>query len=267
MLLYPSLLLALLCLCGPDSFNISPKSGDNEWITSQVLGYIGRFHEYPTNGTDLIDYTNTSFDIYKNEYGDMINYIVPGPSIETQKRAFLNRKNHYDKESCTVYYKRKKYYFALSITEWQEDHFLWIDYFYKPAFFDKDGHYLFRLTDEIDIIFEQKLVRFVQKFPNQLRITVPDIWDQTKTVTPFLRVRVKYEKDGRVCLVEDYIIPKTAYILKDGDIIDVASIRVMVNNQSIDKMLQEYEPFFCKLTQEYPEIQTIDCLVPFVLIN
>jgi hypothetical protein len=259
MLLHPSLLLALLCLCGPDSFIISPKGGVNEWITSQVLGYIGRFHEYPTNGTDLIEYTKTSFDIYKNEYGDMINYITPGPSIEIQKRAFLNRFNAYNDNSCTIYYKKNKFNFSLSLTEWQLDHYSWIAYYYKPALYDKDGHYLFYLTDQIQDHFNESLLIFSKSFPHHYRYNTSFPADIPQTVTPPLKVRVRYERGGSISLIENYVIPKSTFISRNGIIVGEVNT---IERTNIIQMIDNYLLFFNDFLQLYPEIWVVDCLIP-----
>lgn len=184
--------LFILCICRCTHSN-APERGDDRWIQSQVLGYIGRYHEYPSSGEDLIYYKD-AIDIYRDEFDFPIELMVPGPSITIQKRAFLNRYNDYDDTTCTICYKNNKYKFSLSLTEWQSNHYDWIAYYYKPALYDKDGYYLFYLTDQIQDDFNKCLFNFSKSFPNHYKYIAPFPVDSPQMVTIPLRVRVRYER-------------------------------------------------------------------------
>ena len=248
----------ILSLCGCTYCN-APGGDDNMWIQSQILGYVGRYHDYPSDGEDLILYYKESTNIYKNEFDYPIELMITSPSLTVQKRAFLNRFNVYNDNSCTIYYKKNKFNFSLSLTEWQLDHYPWIAYYYKPAPYDKDGRYLFYLTDQIQDHFNESLIIFSKSFPHHYRYNTSFPADIPQTVTPPLKVRVRYERGGSISLIENYVIPKSTFISRNGIIVGEVNT---IERTNIIQMIDNYILFFNDFLQFYPEIWVVDCLIP-----
>ncbi|GEM_PF-5514350 len=224
------------------------EEGVNGWIQKSVLGYVGRYHEYPKSGMDLITYYEEGMKSYI-EYGHDYEKGEPGPPIDFQKKVLLNEKCYYDSVACVISYGNEQYVLSKSISEWQNGFYKWLVFYYKPAFYNCRGEYMFVASEEMEEYFQKELSKFYQNHGTQIRVKIYDAFFKKEIDVP-LRVRIKYRRGERVVLAESPVIPESAF--SSGTIL-------------MEKSLRVFEPFLNNYLEKHDEIDAIDCLIPLLI--
>lgn len=258
-----SLLLSSVLSCsGPTNFYVNSYDGDQEgdgWMQREVLAYIGRYHTFPREGHDLIVYYNEGIKSYNTEgYGEDLQYGIQGPSVAVQENHFFSGDCIFDDSTCIIRHKNHCFILSKTLSEWQDGLYKWIAFYYKPAFFDIEGNYLFLTSEALEDNFQKELSSYGRKFDNQIRFKTFDSFFMRELDLPF-RVRVKYKREGEVVLAEKSIAPESLYISGDG------TICVDFSENLFERLINKYEPFFRDYLDVHREIYIVDCLIPLYL--
>lgn len=242
------LLFVLVFACSiPKTYFVNSYDGDsgvNRWIQQSVLGYVGRYHEYPRSGMDLIQYYEEGLKSY-SEYGNDYEKGAFWPSVSFQKKVFLSEKCYYDSSACVIPYKNEQYVLTKSLSGWQDGFYKWIGLYYKPAFFNLEGEYLFKTSEDLEDSFQEEMSVFCQQNGTQIRIKTYDNYFQRELDVP-LRVRVLYHPGEKITMTD----PEVAYYL---------------DKCLIEESLRLFESFFRKYSEKHKEIYSIDCLIPILV--
>lgn len=246
----------------PSKVIVNTKNeGVNSWVISYLFGYIGRYHEYPESGADILKYFDEALSLYDGQFG----YLNNQDSKEVRKslnKAFNSKQCYYGENICIIPYKKEVYILDGTISQWQSSNFSILIQTYKPAFYDNNGNYLFRFTDETGDIFHDKMSLFRQDFRAWLRFNLPkDSCIPYSSHDHPVRVRVRYEKGKSVVLAEDVLIPTTAFIKE----MHGSEMTIIDKIPPLEDMINQFKPFFEDFCSQYPEVFSIDCLIPLCL--
>lgn len=250
-----SLLLGINTIEDHPLFIVNSKyTGDNIWITEYIAGYIGRYHEYPASGRDIMAYTCEGIKSYDDDYVKAMRLNSKDYQRSLEK-ILLNKKNYYGEALCIIPYRKEQYVVSGRLTDWQSNLYEWVLSYYKPAFYDPDGNYLFRESEILADDFSKRIAAFVMQFPYHFRFKTTVFGN---SVDVPLRIRVKYLRNGPVMLAERIVLPSSSYIRgldERGGSIDISLL-------SIDIAIGLFEPFFLEYLDQHPAINVIDCLIP-----
>lgn len=235
----------------------SKDRGENIWITEYIAGFIGRYHEYPASGRDMIAYIYEGIKSYDDDYVKTMR-LNSKEYLRSLERAFMNKESYYGETLSIIPYKKEQYVVSGRLSDWQSNLYEWVLLFYKPAFYDYGGNYLFKESENLADDFGNRIASYAAQFPYHCRFKTTVFGN---SVDVPLRVRVKYSRNGSVTLAERIVIPISFYI--DG--LDKKEGSVDINLLSMDYVVGMFEPFFLNYLNQHPTINTIDCLIPVCL--
>ena len=263
------LFLSLLWHNPPITIENAYNEGDYYWISGYIMSFIGRYHDFPKSGQDILNYYDAGEIIIKNDSTFVNQSHITYPSRKLLKQVFCSNKCIYGSSLCVVPYKKERHIVSKKLTEWQDNKYDYYWIYYKPAFFDKGGSYMFLTSGQLQDSFAEGLRNYCNNNHHSLIVYYSFVFDNFGAENKFnrpLMVRVRYKDGEDVILAEKGVLPDSVFLVSrftdENCSISIGELDCFL---SLNDALNIYKPFFQSFINDHNDINEIDCLVPIML--
>ena len=261
---------------GGDRLTLGTKPEDSSvsfmGVPYILTSYIGRFHNYPKSGEDVVKYCKT-LDSLCAVHKDSVmlafsNMVAP---FEITESVLCDKRNSYRRNKCIIRSDRfyKKIKIIGSLSDWQKQSYDLFIQRMTPACYDEKGIYIWILDNQSDTIVNMAFKKVMEKYRYTICFLATH-FDGRSSYVPY-RVHVCYSKKAGLKVIKESSRPKTmvlrSQIAGQNNIKQFFYEPIPKKIELLSKQyLMELEQTLEKIISADERIDVIDCFVPICSI-
>ena len=267
------LICFLIIPSGGDTLTLGSKAEDScesfIGIPYILTSYIGRFHNYPRHGKDVVKYCKTLDSLYVVQQDSAMlafNNMFAAP-FEVTERALCDKRNTYRRNKCIIRsdYRYSKIKIIGSLSDWQKQSYDMFRQHIAPAYYDEKGRYLWILDNQSDTLENDAFNEIKEKYRHTICFLATH-FDGRSSYVPY-RVHVRYSKKAGLKVFKECSMPKTMVIrsqIEEQNNIKQFLYETIPNKFELlsKQYLIDLEHTLERIISVDERIDAIDCFVP-----